>query len=332
MESLTKGENNLHDFAKKCNNVHKTLSIEAIRQKDIFIWTPMFLVSRVVYNDVEWQITPIRRLWEEVMKQKIKYLSLGIIIGALLSTSIAVYAAAGSQIEVYFKELRFMFDGIEKKVTEGTSFIYEGTTYVPLRFMSESLGKFVQYDDKRQTIWVGNRYNKAPKMSIDQNKAYRAVLETTKGTITIELFAEKAPVTVNNFVFLAEEGFYDDVIFHRILQSFVIQTGDPTGTGTGGPGYRFADELKTGFKYEPGIVAMANSGPNTNGSQFFICTGADSQGLNSMPNYTIFGKVTEGMDIVQKIAASPVEANKGTGEVSSPVEDIRIENITIHVE
>ncbi|WP_409345260.1 peptidylprolyl isomerase [Paenibacillus sp. MBLB4367] len=266
------------------------------------------------------------------MKQKIKYLAIGVIVGALLSTSIAVYGAAGNQIEVYFKELRFMFDGTEKKITEGTSFIYEGTTYVPIRFMSESIGKFVQYDDKHQTIWVGNRYNKAPQMSIDQKKTYRAVIETTKGAITIELFANKAPVTVNNFVFLAGEGFYDNVTFHRILQNFVIQTGDPTGTGSGGPGYQFADELKNGFKYEPGIVAMANAGPNTNGSQFFICTGAESDFLNGVPNYTIFGKVVEGMDVVQAIASSSVKANEQTGEKSSPTEEIKMKQVTIQVQ
>lgn len=166
-----------------------------------------------------------------------------------------------------------------------------------------------------------------PEMKIDTNKTYQAEIKTSKGSFTIELFAKDAPKTVNNFVFLAKEGFYNDVTFHRIIESFMIQTGDPTGTGAGGPGYSFEDE-KTSYKYEPGIVAMANAGPNTNGSQFFICTGADSEGLNSQPNYTIFGKVTDGMDTVKKIAATPVEADE-RGEVSKPTEKVTIDSIQI---
>lgn len=166
-----------------------------------------------------------------------------------------------------------------------------------------------------------------PEMKIDTNKTYQAEVKTSKGTFTIELFAKDAPKTVNNFVFLAKEGFYNDVVFHRIIESFMIQTGDPTGTGAGGPGYSFEDE-KTSYKYEPGIVAMANAGANTNGSQFFICTGPDSDFLNSQPNYTIFGKVTAGMDTVKKIAATPVEAD-ARGEVSKPTEKVTIDSIQI---
>jgi len=161
-----------------------------------------------------------------------------------------------------------------------------------------------------------------PEMKIDVNKTYEATITTTKGTIKIDLFAKDAPKTVNNFVFLAKEGFYNDIIFHRVISTFMIQTGDPTGTGRGGPGYKFEDELKSPHKYEPGIVAMANAGPNTNGSQFFICSGEDSIGLNRTPNYSIFGKVTEGMDVVQKIATSPVN-----GE--SPKEKIAIQSVAI---
>ncbi|CAG7648397.1 peptidylprolyl isomerase [Paenibacillus allorhizosphaerae] len=168
-----------------------------------------------------------------------------------------------------------------------------------------------------------------PEMKIDQKKAYTAKVTTSKGTFTIELFAKEAPKTVNNFVFLSREGFYNDITFHRIIQSFMIQTGDPQGSGTGGPGYKFEDELKTPYKYEPGIVAMANAGPNTNGSQFFICTGPDSTAvLNQNPNYTIFGKVTEGMDVVQKIAATPVK--KGSEPTPSvPTEKVTIQSIEI---
>lgn len=171
-------------------------------------------------------------------------------------------------------------------------------------------------------------WDNPPAMEIDTDKSYTAEFTTSKGNFTIELFAKDAPKTVNNFVFLSKQGFYNDVTFHRIIESFMIQTGDPEGTGAGGPGYRFEDE-QTDYQYEPGIVAMANAGPNTNGSQFFICTGEDSVGLNNSPNYTIFGKVTDGMDVVQDIAATPVQANPYTGEPSSPTETVQIKEIKI---
>jgi len=167
-----------------------------------------------------------------------------------------------------------------------------------------------------------------PEMIIDTAKTYEAEVKTSKGSFKIHLFAKDAPKTVNNFVFLSQEGFYNGVTFHRIIESFMIQTGDPTGTGAGGPGYKFEDET-TNYQYEPGIIAMANAGPNTNGSQFFICTGEDSVGLNQMPNYTIFGKVTEGMDIIKHIAATPVETNRQTGETSKPSETVTIDSIKI---
>ncbi|MBB3130381.1 cyclophilin family peptidyl-prolyl cis-trans isomerase [Paenibacillus rhizosphaerae] len=166
-----------------------------------------------------------------------------------------------------------------------------------------------------------------PAMQIDQNKKYEAEVKTSKGTFTIELFAKDAPKTVNNFVFLSKEGFYNGVVFHRIIETFMVQTGDPTGTGSGGPGYSFEDE-KTNYKYEPGIVAMANAGPDTNGSQFFICTGADSDYLNQQPNYTIFGKVTKGMDVVMQIAKTPVTVGP-SGEESTPTEKVTIDGVTI---
>ncbi len=170
-------------------------------------------------------------------------------------------------------------------------------------------------------------WDNPPAMEIDTNKTYTAKFTTSKGDFTIELFAKDAPITVNNFVFLARQGFYNDVIFHRIIESFMIQTGDPEGTGAGGPGYSFEDE-QTDYKYEPGIVAMANAGPDTNGSQFFICTGDDSIGLNNKPNYTIFGKVTDGMDVVKDIAATPVEVGI-SGELSTPTETIQIKEIKV---
>jgi cyclophilin family peptidyl-prolyl cis-trans isomerase len=167
-----------------------------------------------------------------------------------------------------------------------------------------------------------------PAMQIDTAKTYVATVETSLGSFKIQFFTRDSPVTVNNFIFLARQGYYNGVIFHRIMKNFMIQSGDPTGTGSGTPGYRFKDELPVKYKYDVGIVAMANGGPNTNGSQFFICTGPDSVNLNSMPNYTQFGKVTEGMDVVQKIAAVKVVANS-RGEMSKPVDPPVIKSITI---
>lgn len=173
-------------------------------------------------------------------------------------------------------------------------------------------------------------YSQPPEMQIDVNKDYLATVSTTEGDFTIQLFAKDAPLTVNNFVFLAREKFYDDLTFHRVIKDFMIQTGDPLGTGTGGPGYTFADELDNGHEYEIGVVAMANYGENTNGSQFFIGTGEKVEGLKNVPNYTIFGKVIEGMDVVQKIAAGEVTANpKAGGELSVPVNPVTIKTITI---
>jgi len=152
---------------------------------------------------------------------------------------------------------------------------------------------------------VAKRYSSPPELTIDLDTDYSATLHTTMGDITMEFFAPDAPLAVNNFVFLAGEGFYDGVIFHRIVPGFVIQGGDPGGDGRGGPGYSFRDELGNGHGYSRGTVAMANAGPNTNGSQFFVCL--DDVGL---PNaYTIFGKVTDGMDVVDRIAALDTDGN-----------------------
>ncbi|MBI4334485.1 MAG: peptidylprolyl isomerase [Chloroflexi bacterium] len=134
-------------------------------------------------------------------------------------------------------------------------------------------------------------------MTIDPAKQYTAVLETEKGSITIELFAKDAPRTVNNFVFLAREGFYDGTTFHRVIPGFMAQGGDPTGTGMGGPGYSFADEFSS-QKHQTGVISMANAGPNTNGSQFFI-TYVPTPHLDG--RHSVFGKVISGMDIIQKI-------------------------------
>ncbi len=166
-------------------------------------------------------------------------------------------------------------------------------------------------------------WDKMPEMTIDLDKSYTAKFTTSMGDFTVKLYAEDSPITVNNFVFLAKQGFYDGLTFHRIMETFMIQGGDPKGNGTGTPGYSIPDELDTELKYEPGIVAMANTGkPNSGGSQFFISTGKDSENLNQMPNYTIFGKVTEGMDTVLAIAKTPVKETK-------PIEPVIIEKVVI---
>ncbi len=156
-------------------------------------------------------------------------------------------------------------------------------------------------------------WKSAPAMTIDPSKTYTATITTDIGPITVTLDAKQAPKTVNNFVFLANQHFYDCIIFHRVIQGFVDQTGDPTGTGEGGPGYQFADELpKTSSpQYPLGSLAMANSGPNTNGSQFFIVAGP--QGETLAPNYSLFGQVTSGMSVVDKINADGSSSSSSTG-------------------
>ena len=165
---------------------------------------------------------------------------------------------------------------------------------------------------------MAQQYDVAPDLGIDLNTTYAAVIHTNHGDITVEFDAVNAPQTVNNWIFLAREGFYDGVIFHRVVSDFVIQGGDPTGTGTGGPGYNFRDELDGPGRYSRGTLAMANAGPNTNGSQFFICL-ADV----GLPHaYTVFGKVTDGMEAVDAIAAQPRSGEK-------PVSDCTIESVDI---
>ncbi len=139
----------------------------------------------------------------------------------------------------------------------------------------------------------------SPEMKVDVNKKYTVTIETTRGAIELELYPKHAPKTVNNFVFLAREGFYDGVTFHRVISDFVIQGGDPTGTGRGGPGYSFEDEVKENpLTHDRGVISMANSGPNTNGSQFFI-THSPQPHLNG--RHTVFGKVVKGLDVVDAI-------------------------------
>lgn len=143
------------------------------------------------------------------------------------------------------------------------------------------------------------QYSSPPEMSIDPNLTYSATLKTAGGDIVLRLYADKAPNTVNNFVFLARDGFYDGVIFHRVIENFMAQTGDPTGTGTGGPGYRFEDEFHPDLRHDgPGVLSMANAGPNTNGSQFFI-TYIETDWLDD--KHSVFGYVSSGMEVVLAI-------------------------------
>jgi peptidylprolyl isomerase len=164
-------------------------------------------------------------------------------------------------------------------------------------------------------------FSAPPEMGIDPAKRYTATMTTSLGEIVIALDALKAPKTVNNFVFLALNHYYDGVIFHRIINGFMCQGGDPTGTGRGGPGYKFADELPQPREYQVGSLAMANSGPNTNGSQFFIVSGGSGVGLP--PQYSLFGQVVKGLDIVDTMQ------NVATGGGDKPKTDVVIQSVAI---
>ena len=164
-------------------------------------------------------------------------------------------------------------------------------------------------------------FEQAPPMCIDETKTYTATMTTDAGEVTIELDAKQAPETVNNFVVLARYKYYDGLTFHRVIKDFMAQGGDPSGDGSGGPGYEFDDELPEQGDYEIGSVAMANAGANTNGSQFFIITG--DAGVQLPPSYSLFGKVTKGMDAVEKIEA---DGSAGDG---APATVHTIESVTI---
>jgi cyclophilin family peptidyl-prolyl cis-trans isomerase len=165
------------------------------------------------------------------------------------------------------------------------------------------------------------KFSGEPPMCIDPAKTYTATMATSLGRLEIALDAERAPRTVNSFVFLARYHYYDGLSFHRIIDGFVCQGGCPEGSGRGGPGYRFADELPAPGEYEIGSLAMANAGPDTNGSQFFLISGP--AGANLPPQYALFGKVTEGLDIVERM--QKVE----TGPGDRPREDVLIDSVTI---
>jgi|TARA_A200000113_G_C8854825_1_gene351462 cyclophilin family peptidyl-prolyl cis-trans isomerase len=194
-------------------------------------------------------------------------------------------------------------------------FIYCGTNETDLEINSTPMEEEIMAYDKT--------YKNPPEFSIDVNKTYTAEINTTSGLMIVELFTDIAPNTVNNFVVLSEDGYYNNIIFHRVIKDFMIQGGDPSGTGHGEmgkyPGYEFGDELNNPMPYEKGILAMANRGPNTNGSQFFIM-----HTDYPLPyQYTIFGKVTEGLDVIDQIAMIETDSS------DKPLNDVIINSITI---
>jgi len=166
---------------------------------------------------------------------------------------------------------------------------------------------------------MAKQWSKPPEMQIDPKKKYKAHMETDKGMMVIELFANQAPKTVNNFVFLAREGFYEGVMFHRVISNFMVQGGDPTGRGSGGPGYKFEDEFHPSLRHDKqGILSMANAGANTNGSQFFITHGPTPH-LND--RHSVFGQVVEGLDVLMSIPP------RDPGNVNAPA--VKINRVTI---
>ena len=199
-------------------------------------------------------------------------------------------------------------------------------TFISCSIESNTLNESVQLNANEQEGDVLNNnkvYDSMPEMNIDISKKYTAVIKTSMGDMSIEFFTEDAPMTVNNFINLSRDGYYDNVIFHRVISGFMIQGGDPSGTGHGEmgkyPGYKFEDELNNQRSYDKGILAMANAGPDTNGSQFFIMH------VNyPLPyQYTIFGFVTDGLEVIDKIAS--VE----TGDGDKPINDVVIETVEV---
>ena len=199
-------------------------------------------------------------------------------------------------------------------------------TFISCTNESDTLNESVELNTNEQEgdVLSNNKvYDSMPEMNIDISKKYTAVIKTSMGDMSVEFFTEDAPMTVNNFINLSRDGYYDNVIFHRVISGFMIQGGDPSGTGHGEmgkyPGYKFEDELNNQRSYEKGILAMANAGPDTNGSQFFIMH-VDYP----LPyQYTIFGFVTDGLEVIDKIAS--VE----TGDGDKPVNDVVIETVEV---
>lgn len=254
------------------------------------------------------------------------------------ATQMADIQYRGRKISIPLDQPVAYIDG--RKASLDTSAVRrDDRVMVPLALISAVYGVNTDWNGDTNTVTLqaipektvvarNKMYPQAPPMTIDVKKEYSAVVTTNFGDITIKLHPQDAPQTVNNFIYLARQHYYEGIRFHRIMKDFMIQTGDPLGNGTGGPGYQFADELPAKIPYAPGVVAMANAGPNTNGSQFFICTGDEAKGLNSHPNYTVFGEVASGMDVVKRIAAVPVVKGQGN-EVSSPLFDVIIYGVSV---
>ncbi|HEX5167080.1 MAG TPA: peptidylprolyl isomerase [Thermomicrobiales bacterium] len=230
----------------------------------------------------------------------------GILVTVVLVVLLALLAACGED------------DGVAGSSASADNPAATCSTATPLE------GGSASYEgDPKEMQW-----NQPPAMALEEGRDYCATIKTSKGDIVVDLFEKDAPRTVNNFVFLAQQGYYKGVPFHRIISGFMIQTGDPTGTGAGSPGYRFQDELPTNLNYTRGTLAMANAGPDTNGSQFFICHADLTNSLQK--NYSIFGTVTDGIDVVDAIASVPVGPSR-SGEMSSPKEPVSIESVEITV-
>ncbi len=238
------------------------------------------------------------RIEIEVKRKKrnrflVKTLLIGFLLFAISGVVVFIYGAVDAKWDVSGR-----FEGVISNISDG-----------------HKKKDNTQDRDKRRT------YAEPPAMKVDINKKYVASFETNKGNFEVKLFVKDAPKTVNNFVFLSRDGFYDGLTFHRVVKDFMIQGGDPSGDGTGGPGYEFENE-NLDVDYEVGIVAMANSGPDTNGSQFFIMTSDYSDG--KLPaEYSVFGEVIKGLEIVMKIGE--VE----TDESERPISPVIIEKISI---
>lgn len=204
----------------------------------------------------------------------------------------------------------------------GKYFVYGGILVLLVIVLSGLKITFPTSEPEKKPESAENQ-NPPPAMEISKDKTYTATLKTSSGDIVITLSSEKTPITANNFVALARKKFYDNTIFHRVIKDFMIQGGDPKGDGTGGPGYQFMDEPFEG-EYTRGTVAMANRGPNTNGSQFFIV-----HKDTSLPkNYVIFGKVTKGIEVVDKIAEAQIKTSP-SGESSTPEAPVTVTSVEI---
>ena len=223
--------------------------------------------------------------------------------------------------EARWRLIRMIASGVSVGIILGS------VVFLGIKTMNLNLFPAKKTESTVKSYKTGDRkYSQAPDMQIDAAKTYIAKFETAQGNFEVTLSAKDAPKTVNNFVTLARDKFYDGLTFHRIVKDFMIQGGDPAGTGSGGPGYKFDDEKVVG-DYTQGTIAMANSGKNTNGSQFFIMTG-DYSGGKLPKDYVIFGKVTSGLDVVMKLNETAT-TDSGSGEKSKPVEKVTINKVSI---